>query len=218
MSDAAQSFGRIQTYGRRRCRKIEENDQRILQEVSENHSVRSWEDCVARNYDSWCLEIGFGSADSLIANAQAASCVGFIGIEPFENAVVSLAKKIKTLNLSNVYFFMGDVRDFLPSCADGAFQKVYMFFPDPWPKHKHRKRRLLSADFWCDLRRVIANEFYFASDDQGYCDDVLHILYADPAMRHLHVTNREPAWFIGSRYHRKACEAGRLCTYIEWNR
>lgn len=216
MSDIGMRVNRIQTFGRRRCRKIVDSDKSVLHEISESYAVRSWDDCIARSYDSWCLEIGFGSGESLIANAHSAPNVGFIGVEPFENGVVSLAKKIKSLNLTNVHFFMGDVRDFLPSCHDAVFQKAYMFFPDPWPKKKHHKRRLFNQEFWMDLRRVVSDSFYFASDDSEYCYDVLHILYDDPRMRDLSVSNKEPEWFSDSRYHRKACEAGSVCTYIAW--
>ncbi len=112
------------------------------------------------------LEIGFGGGEHLVAQAQAHPGARFIGVEPFLNGVASCLRHIEASNVQNVRLHMGDARDVLARLPDSSLDLVYILFPDPWPKTRHWKRRLIQPDFIGELARVLkrGGEVRFATD------------------------------------------------------
>ena len=92
------------------------------------------------------LEIGFGGGEHLLWQAQHNPDINFIGVEPFLNGVAKTLRGIERLGLSNIRLYNGDVRDVLGLLPDGCLDRVFILFPDPWPKLRHHKRRLINMD------------------------------------------------------------------------
>jgi tRNA (guanine-N7-)-methyltransferase len=90
------------------------------------------------------LEIGFGGGEHLAWQAGAAPGTGFIGCEPFLNGVVSALGHIRDDNLANVRLHRGDARDVLTRLPDASLDTLYLLHPDPWPKARHAKRRMMN--------------------------------------------------------------------------
>ncbi len=116
------------------------------------------------------LEIGFGGGEHLTAQAAAHPELGFIGVEPFLNGVASCLRHIEESGVANVRLHHGDARDVLAQLPDASLDRVDILFPDPWPKKRHWKRRLIQEQFVAALARVLkpGGEVRFATDWSHY--------------------------------------------------
>ena len=131
------------------------------------------------------LEIGFGGGEHMAAQAAAHPEVLVIGAEPFQNGVASALRHIDEQGLRNVRLHDGDARELLARLPDATVERVFILFPDPWPKTRHHKRRLIQADTVAELARVLkpGGSLRFASDWADYVDWTLERVAACPAFR-----------------------------------
>jgi tRNA (guanine-N7-)-methyltransferase len=162
------------------------------------------------------LEIGFGAGEHLLAQATANATVGFIGCEPFEGGIAKVLAGVEAHALSNVRLHAGDGRHVLRWLPPASLGRAFILFPDPWPKRRHLKRRLLNAATLGLLARVLepAAELRLASDDADYVEAMLAGLAGDPAFEVTSVQRRRPADWPPTRYEGKAKEQGRSPRYI----
>ncbi len=128
------------------------------------------------------LEIGFGGGEHLVAQAQAHPEQRFIGAEPFLNGVGSCLRHIEESGVQNVRLHHGDARDVLTRLPDASLDRCYILFPDPWPKARHHKRRLIQRDFLAELARVLkpGAEVRFATDWANYAEWTLEMFHKEP--------------------------------------
>ena len=124
--------------------------------------------------DSNILEIGFGMGDNLIELCKKNPNKQIIGIEPFLNGVASVVYRCVKNNINNILIYSHTVQEFLENYKKIFFKEIFILFPDPWPKKKHLKRRLLQVPFLITLlERMEKNgKIYFATDNQNYFDEV----------------------------------------------
>ncbi|MDE2791762.1 MAG: tRNA (guanine(46)-N(7))-methyltransferase TrmB [Paracoccaceae bacterium] len=101
------------------------------------------------------LEIGFGSGEHLLHQAVAHPQVLFFGCEPFVNGVASLLGKLIDRGVGNVRIHPGDVRDLLDVLPPGSIGRVYLLYPDPWPKRRHHRRRFVTDEYLVPLARAM---------------------------------------------------------------
>ena len=129
--------------------------------------------------DVW-LEVGFGSGEHLLEQARAHPSVGLIGAEPYEAGVAKLLSKLA--GETNIRNHEGDARDIVEALPDACLGRVFILFPDPWPKTRHRKRRFVQTEMLDALARVMKQgaELRIASDDSGYVGWTLERLMAHP--------------------------------------
>ncbi|WP_293676537.1 tRNA (guanosine(46)-N7)-methyltransferase TrmB [uncultured Phenylobacterium sp.] len=121
--------------------------------------------------ETW-LEIGFGGGEHMAAQAARAPDVLILGAEPFQNGVASAVRHIAEQGLTNIRLHDGDVRDLIAHLPDASVARVFILFPDPWPKVRHHKRRLIQPELVADLARVLkpGGRLRFASDWADYVD------------------------------------------------
>jgi tRNA (guanine-N7-)-methyltransferase len=134
--------------------------------------------------EAW-LEIGFGGGEHMAAQAQRHPEVLVIGAEPFQNGVASALRHIDEAALKNVRVLDGDVRELLARMPDASLARAFILFPDPWPKARHHKRRLVQAETVAELARLLrpGATLRFASDWADYVDWSLELFLANPAFR-----------------------------------
>jgi tRNA (guanine-N7-)-methyltransferase len=134
--------------------------------------------------EAW-LEIGFGGGEHMAAQAARRPDVLIVGAEPFHNGVASALRHIDELGLQNVRVLDGDVRELIERLPDASLARVFILFPDPWPKTRHHKRRIVQAETVAELARVLApgGRLRFASDVAHYVDWSLERLMGSPAFR-----------------------------------
>ena len=118
------------------------------------------------------LEIGFGGGEHMAAQAALRRDVLILGAEPFQNGVASALRHIDEAGLNNVRVHDGDVRDMMARLPDGCLDRVFILFPDPWPKARHNKRRLVNEDLLAELARLMkpGATLRFATDWADYAD------------------------------------------------
>jgi tRNA (guanine-N7-)-methyltransferase len=142
------------------------------------------------------LEIGFGMGETTAAIAQARPDVDFLGVEVFAAGVGALLKRIDQLALSNVRVVQHDavevVRDMI---APGSLAGVHVYFPDPWPKQRHHKRRLIAQPFVGLVASRIAPGGYLhaATDWEDYARQMLEVLGAEPQLENTAADFADPA-------------------------
>ncbi|SFL38048.1 tRNA (guanine(46)-N(7))-methyltransferase TrmB [Methylobacterium pseudosasicola] len=170
------------------------------------------------------LEIGFGGGEHLAAQAEAHPRIGIIGAEPFVNGVVKLLAAIEARGLRNVRIRDEDVTALLARLPEACLDRVYLLYPDPWPKRRQRKRRFVSDASLAEIGRVLKEGglFRFASDIDDYAGWTLVRAARCPVLTWTATQARdwtEPfAGWPGTRYEAKALAAGRRPTYLEFVR
>jgi tRNA (guanine-N7-)-methyltransferase len=173
--------------------------------------------------DLW-VEIGFGAGEHLAAQAAAHPDVGFIGCEPFINGVARLLAAIDAGRLSNLRIVMDDARLLLRRLPDASVGRLFVLFPDPWPKARHHKRRIVGPATVPDFARILADgaELRLATDHPGYLAWMLEHLRADGRLEWLarrpgDWRSRPPDW-PATRYEEKARRGGRNCAFLRFRR
>ena len=143
--------------------------------------------------ETW-LEIGFGGGEHMAAQAARATDVLILGAEPFQNGVASAVRHIDEQGLTNVYLHDGDVRELIARLPDACLDRVFILFPDPWPKSRHHKRRLVQPETVADLARLLkpGGRLRFASDVAHYVNWALEVVAANPAFAW--TANRADDW------------------------
>ncbi|WGF86535.1 tRNA (guanosine(46)-N7)-methyltransferase TrmB [Marinivivus vitaminiproducens] len=170
------------------------------------------------------LELGFGGGEHLAAVAEAHPQVGVIGVEPFMSGVAALLGTIESRRLDNVRVVVDDARLLLDSLPDASVERIFILFPDPWPKARHHKRRLVNAETAraCARLLVQGGRLELATDHMDYARAMLQALL--PVDDLVWTATRPADWRtfpeLGhpTRYEAKARAAGRPCVYLVFER
>jgi tRNA (guanine-N7-)-methyltransferase len=170
------------------------------------------------------LEIGFGGGEHLAWQAAHNPEVGIIGVEPFLNGMSSLIGMIEDANLANVRVHDREARTILPWLPAASLARAFILFPDPWPKRRHRRRRVVSPDNMRMLAAAMAPgaELRIGTDIGDYAmTSLLAVLdtgcFDWPAAAPQDWRQRPQDW-PETRYERKALDAGRRCYYLRFKR
>jgi len=172
---AARDPPRRALYGRSRGRKLRPHHTRLIEErlpqlEIDQQPIKNCRDLFPFAPSEIWLEIGFGGAEHLLAQAKARRDVGFIACEPFINGVAKALAGIEEDRLDNVRLRAGDAGALLAGLPDGCLSRVFILYPDPWPKRRQNKRRLISDRMVGELARVTRRgaRVRFATDIDDY--------------------------------------------------
>ncbi|MEE1655836.1 tRNA (guanine(46)-N(7))-methyltransferase TrmB [Microvirga sp. CF3062] len=226
MNEASERAGAF--FGRRKGKKLRAGQDELVQNLLPAIRVVPGSDIPSRfpnpqARETW-LEIGFGGGEHLAAQARAHRDVNIVGCEPFVNGMAKLLAVIEQEKLDNIRVWDDDVTDLLPTLPDASFDRVYILYPDPWPKRRQRKRRLVSDENLEMLARVMkpGAELCFASDIDDYIGWVLARALRSQAFRW--TATRADDWrkpyegWPGTRYEAKAIREGRVPSYLTLKR
>jgi len=165
------------------------------------------------------LEVGFGGGEHMVHMAQTNPDVRLIGCEPFVNGVAMLLGKIRAAGVTNLVIHPADVRDLFDVLPDACIAKVFLNYPDPWPKARHHRRRFVTQDYLQSLARVTmpGAEFRVATDIEDYVRQTLEEV---PAAGFDLVHQSDTAWddWYSTRYEQKALREGRPPHYLTFRR
>ncbi len=170
------------------------------------------------------LEIGFGGGEHLIAQARAHPDIGFIGCEPFVNGVAKALAALDLYGLENIRLRAGDARALIEALPPASLSRIFILYPDPWPKRRHNKRRVISADMIGELARAARPGaiLRFATDIDDYAGWTLSRFLDSPDFRW--TARNADDWRLpwddwsATRYEAKARAAGRASAYLTFIR
>lgn len=171
--------------------------------------------------DQVWLEIGFGGGEHLVWQARVHPQVGVIGAEPFVNGIASLVRAVEEHGLAErVRVHDDDATPLLHWLSRGSIDRIFLLFPDPWPKLRHRTRRFLSEETLDRIASLLkpGGQFRFASDIADYADAARQLGSAHPSLRCEADFTTEARQTLAdwpqTRYEAKALAAGRHSTFL----
>jgi tRNA (guanine-N7-)-methyltransferase len=216
-------------YGRSKGKKLREGQQALVETLLPRLAVPEEGQVTAlRLFGSprpLHLEIGFGSGEHLAYRADLLPDHGFIGCEPFLNGVAAALGHVRDQALGNVRLYMGDALDVLARLPDQALSFVYLLHPDPWPKARHAKRRMVNdgplALIAAKLRP--GGEFRFGTDQPVYLRHALTVMRRhrqefEWLVRGPDDWRERPGGWPETRYENKARQQGHEVWYFRYRR
>ncbi|MPY73173.1 MAG: tRNA (guanosine(46)-N7)-methyltransferase TrmB [Alphaproteobacteria bacterium] len=219
-------------YGRRRGRRLRPNRQeqvdRLLPQIAvdlERLSESPAGAFAGPVRDVW-LEVGFGGGEHLFRQAQLHPDIGIVGCEPFLNGVARLVARIDDADAppGNIRVFHDDARVLIERLPAASIGRVFVLFPDPWPKSRHQRRRFIAPAQLDALARVMrpGAELRLATDHMGYLRWMLLHCLAHDGFRWLAAgpadwRSRPDDW-PPTRYESKAIDRGAFCAYLRFVR
>lgn len=169
--------------------------------------------------DEVWLEIGFGGGEHLVFQAERHPRCGLIGSEVFEPGIAKLLAEISARKLGNVRLFPDDARLLIAALAPQSIARAFILFPDPWPKERHKKRRIVAADTLDDLAVILRDgaPLRLATDDPDYAQWIAERADAHAAFERRDMPVRPDDWPL-TRYEKKAAAHGRAARLFHYRR
>ena len=170
------------------------------------------------------LEIGFGMGNFLIEMAAKEPASNFIGIDFYHKGIRKLMTRIKKLQLENIRVVYGDIRSKISILfKDRELNTIYINFPDPWPKKKHIKRRLIKPEFIKQLAQKLSSggTAYLATDSERYAHEMLEYFNAETLFQNLNSQQgflKERINLPKTKYEKNFINAGEKIFYLEYMR
>jgi tRNA (guanine-N7-)-methyltransferase len=218
-------------YGRRRGRPLRPGQRRLVETslpalavAVPASGILDPRTLFAAPFETVWLELGFGGGEHLAAQAEAHPAIGLLGSEVYANGVAKLLAQIDRKGIDNIRVFADDARLLVAALAERCLGRVFVLFPDPWPKERHKKRRLVSTALLDGLAGAMEDhaELRLATDDMDYARAMLERTIAHPAFRWRADGPRDwrerPADWPATRYEMKALAAGRKPLYLRFER
>ena len=131
------------------------------------------------------LEIGIGMGENLIHLSKKNTQTNIIGVDPFMNGMINVSDYSINNNIKNIYLYPFVFQKFLNKFKKIRFNEIYVLFPDPWPKKRHQKRRLVNGDFLKKIFKILKKngKFIFSTDNISYFENVKTILKNTPKIK-----------------------------------
>lgn len=168
------------------------------------------------------LEIGFGYGEHLVGLAQQYPDVTFIGCEPFANGVATILKQIQEAKLENIRILHGDARLLIEKLPENSVERVFILFPDPWPKSKHHKKRIITNESLKAISRIMkpGARLDIATDHVDYGIWIDEHLTASDEFKPNDAVGIDsiPNDWVETRYQKKALSQGRGARFFNYNR
>lgn len=181
-------------------------------------------DLFDRDFSSFWLEIGFGNGEHLKQEMEANPGMGFIGAEPFVNGMAAFLDSIEASPKENIRVYMDDAMTVVDALADGVLDGIYILNPDPWPKKRHWKRRIVQPEHVEKFVRVLkpGGKLIMTTDIDPLAEWMLTHAINNPALRWTADKPEDwqtppPGW-SPTKYERKGAAKGRRQTYLVFER
>ncbi len=208
-----------QFYGRRKGKPLRRHHIGLMEDLLPPISVDLATPLNNMGKRRW-LEVGFGGGEHLVHQAACNPDVALMGAEAFLNGVAKALAHIEEKAVQNIRIHYGDARVLLEALPDSSFERIYLPYPDPWPKERQKKRRFVNAVNLAHFHRILMDDglFLFASDIPDYVDWTRQHVTAhrgfaetgDPALPYENWTE--------TRYENKALREGRVPAYLTFRK
>ena len=209
-------------YGRRKGRRISSKNLKLLEDASYKFYLQEEQICklAFHEYKKNILEIGFGNGDNLVNMSLNKPNDLFIGCDAYYNGCAKLLKQIENKNIKNIKIWPDDIHLIIKKFKKNFFDLILILQPDPWPKKKHKKRRLIQQKFLDDLNQILKYEgkLIISTD---------HDVMKSWVLEHFHIrkdflwirngyyyTNIKPECIINTKYSNKALENNKVVNWF----
>jgi tRNA (guanine-N7-)-methyltransferase len=200
-------------YGRRVGKGFSPAAAKSLRDQADDFCFSDPRDLLTEPYTDRFLEIGFGNGDHLLAQAAAHPSTLCVGVDAYQSGFTLALRQAHENTIHNVRLVNADVGSLLQDFPEAFFDKIFILFPDPWPKTRHHKRRLVSEHFLARLKRILKSSGFLvlATDHDHYAQQIREAvektisgawLIPDPLM-------------VTTSYQQKAHNAGRAITVMK---
>lgn len=228
MSRLREKEGLLASFGRRNARPLSDRKNTLMTDLlpklrvaydEQNHQLLSMP--FPQKKDTW-LEIGFGGGEHIAGMATDFPNIGFIGCEPFIDGVAKLLTTIEEDGIDNIALWDDDARVLMEHLPPQSIGRVFILFPDPWPKVRHHKRRIINPQTLDLLARIMKPhaELLLATDHTDYLTWMLEHMLADKRFEWTAKCPEDwqqaPADWIPTRYQQKAEAQGRKATFLSY--
>lgn len=221
----------LRSFGRRHGRVLRDWEEEMFREVlpacrlilPDGEGTLDVRSLLPQSQDVW-LEIGFGGGEHLATQATRNPQIGFLGCEPFDKGVAKLLRSVREDALGNIRVFMDDARLLLARLPEASLGRIFILFPDPWPKARHHKRRLVQPALIPLLARTLrpGGELRLASDHVDYVAWMLEVMQQQPMFEWTARAPEDflnaPADWVHTRYQEKTEAQGRQPTFLTFRR
>ena len=209
-------------YGRRKGRKISTTNSELVKDFSDKYYLLEEQiDKLKPNENNKnVLEIGFGNGENLVNMSVNNPNYLFIGCDAYFNGCAKLLKKIVNKNISNIKIWPDDIHLIIKKFKRNFFDLILILQPDPWPKKKHKKRRLIQQKFLDDLNQILKHEgeLIISTDHNVMKSWVLEQLHIREDFLWIkngsHYQNKHPEWIINTKYTNKASQNNRVVNWF----
>jgi tRNA (guanine-N7-)-methyltransferase len=173
-------------------------------------------DPLAKTHAPRWLEIGFGGGEHIAHQAALHPHVSLIGAEAFLNGVAKLLAHIEDSKVTNIRVHYGDARALLEALPAESFERIFLLYPDPWPKQRQNKRRFISQENLDHFQRILSpnGQLFVASDIPDYIDWTLEHVKEQGGFELVSQSAQAYENWIRTRYEAKAIREGRVPTYL----
>jgi tRNA (guanine-N7-)-methyltransferase len=208
-----------QFYGRRKGKPLRRHHLELVARLLPQVSVNLSNPLEGALPERW-LEIGFGGGEHLAHQAALHSDVTMIGAEAFLNGVAKALAHVESRGLGNVRIHYGDARALLDVLPDQSLARIYLLYPDPWPKERQKRRRFVSPDNLRSLHRVLmkGGSLLFASDVNDYVEWTRQHVAGHGGFGLSYDSSLPFADWQITRYEAKAIRAGRYPRYLAFEK
>ncbi len=209
----------VRSFGRINSRGVLKNEKETIENILPKYSIDlDYKiDCNKINH----LEIGCGYGESIFERAKNNKNINYIACETYIKGILNLLNSIEKEKLENIKIFNGDARLLLENLTDKSIDMMYILFPDPWPKKKHNKRRIINEEFLELIARKLKNKghLFFATDIESYLEWTIEKVEINGKFKKLFdfdSCKKSPNWWVQTKYQTKAIKEGRDCNFLEW--
>jgi tRNA (guanine-N7-)-methyltransferase len=179
---------------------------------------------IMTNFEEFEIEIGSGYGDTIAHLAEQNPQKLFLACEVYRDALYSICKKIDEKGIKNIRLFTTDARNFTENLPNEFASAVYLLFPDPWPKARHHKRRIVTQSFFENNARILKNggTLLIATDSDSYKQHIAIETFKQKCFQWNAKTaadfTQEPKWWAKTKFQRKAVEQGRSSIFLTLNK
>ena len=207
----------MRSFGRVNGRKLGQSQNRLIDELLPKMSlnidkkITDISSLFDKKYDEIVVEIGFGKGEHFAEYAFKNPNIGFIGCEPYINGVANCLRLIEENQTDNVKIVHGDARLFFEALPKEVLQKVFILFPDPWPKTKHHKKRIITKNNLQLFSNAVkkGGTIEIATDHADYKIWIEDQLKDCKIFSDIEISDNEPDDWVPTNYQKKAIIEGR---------
>jgi tRNA (guanine-N7-)-methyltransferase len=213
--EVSDTLPRHQFYGRRKGKPLRRHHSDLMEQLLPPLAV-DLADPLAQTGERRWLEIGFGGGEHMVHQAALNPDVSVIGAEAFLNGVAKALAHVEEADVHNVRIHYGDARVLLEALPDHCLERLYLLYPDPWPKERQKKRRFVNPANLAHFHRLLQPDglLLFASDIGDYVDWTLEHVSVLAGFAQVGDSTQPFENWTQTRYEAKAIREGRVPTYL----